>query len=35
MCGRFVIAKTTDLITEYFEVDEAPEQDFRSYNIAP
>ena len=35
MCGRFVIAKTTDLITEYFEVDEAPEQDFRSYNVAP
>jgi len=35
MCGRFVIAKTTDLITEFFEVDEAPEQDFRSYNVAP
>ena len=35
MCGRFVIAKTTDLITEYFEIDEAPDQDFRSFNIAP
>ena len=35
MCGRFVIAKTTDLITEFFEIDEAPDQDFRSYNVAP
>ena len=35
MCGRFVIAKTTDLITDFFEVDEAPVQDFRSYNVAP
>lgn len=35
MCGRFVIAKTTDLITEYFEVDQAPDIDFRSYNVAP
>lgn len=36
MCGRFVIAKTMDLVTEYFEVDElATDTDFRSYNITP
>ena len=32
MCGRFVIAKTTDFITELFEIDELETQaDFRSY----
>lgn len=36
MCGRFVIAKTTDLITELFEVDEVETGlDFRSYNVPP
>ncbi len=36
MCGRFVIAKTTDLITELFEIDELEtDLDFRSYNVPP
>jgi putative SOS response-associated peptidase YedK len=36
VCGRFVIAKTTDLITELFEIDELEtDLDFRSYNVPP
>lgn len=36
MCGRFVIAKTSDFITELFEIDELEtDLDFRSYNVPP
>ncbi len=36
MCGRFVIAKTPDFITELFEIDELEtDLDFRSYNVPP
>ena len=36
MCGRFVIAKTTDMITELFEIDELEtDSDFRSFNVPP
>lgn len=36
MCGRFVIAKTTDLIAELFEIDELEsDSDFRSFNVPP
>ncbi len=36
MCGRFVIAKTSDFIAELFEIDELEtDLDFRSYNVPP
>ena len=36
MCGRFVIAKTSDFITELFEIDELEtDLDFLSYNVPP
>jgi putative SOS response-associated peptidase YedK len=36
VCGRFVIAKTSDFITELFEIDELEtDLDFRSYNVPP